>query len=112
MKTFIIVVVFSLATVFAVNLGAFDGSRELRLVSDSFFVVGIFMFFIGLIGTIGAGDIFKASAYTFKNMFRRHTVAKSFYEDSKQKVTRVSKEMAVSVFITGIILVVISLIIT
>ncbi len=112
MKSFLIVMLLALASVFMVNQAAFDGSLELRQISDSFFVVGIFMFFIGLIGTTGAGSIFRGFSYTFKSVFKRRTVAKSYFEDSQQKVARMSKEVSIAIMVFGIAFIVVALIIT
>lgn len=112
MKNYLGVLVFALLAAVGVNRAAFDGSLEARLISDSLFVVGIFMFFIGLIAVMGAGGIFKGFSYTFKNIFRRSQMkSKTYFDYSQEYEQKLPKEIAQAVFVVGIIFVVTALLI-
>ena len=60
---------------------------SIMYLSNSIFVVGIILFFIGLISVTGANEIFESFKYTTKKIFARDTtkVFKTFGEYKEHK---------------------------
>lgn len=75
-------------------------------ISNALFVVGIFLFFIGLIMLSAATDIFISFGYTFKVMFRRDKLEqKDFHDYSQARQKERGKYYGISIFLVGIIFV-------
>ena len=111
MKYYLIVFMIATVSAFGVNRAAFDGLLEARQISDSIFVVGIFMFFLGLIAVTGSGKVFSGFSYTFNIVFKRKEMKnKSYYEFVKEDV-RVPVHFARAVFFNGILFVIAALLI-
>jgi hypothetical protein len=99
---------------YAIIERAFEGSYEYAFLADAFFIVGIIMFFTGLIMMTDATKIFTSFGYTFKTMFRRKPMSQSFYDYKLQKEQgEVGEEtLGIPAMAVAILLMVASVIIT
>lgn len=98
----------AIAFLLIVHQMAFDFTMTYRKVSDSFFIVGLTMFFLGIIFTTNAVDIFKGIGYTTKRLFTKQEVEKTFYEYIQNKEGK-PDTIGIGVLIVGISFILISL---
>ncbi len=84
---------------------SFNDALFVRSVAETMFIVGLIMFFIGIVMVTGASEIFIAIGFTFKNIFKRHRVKyESYYQYMKeQKDEEGSKMTGVAPLIISII---------
>ncbi len=103
MKKFIIALLISLACVFIIHLTLFDNAYSYQSLSNALFVVGIFMFFIGLIIITEASKMFLIIGYSFKAFIKRKEFKyKSYYDYMKEKQKEKTTPYALQMFIISI----------
>jgi hypothetical protein len=101
LKLLIKPVIISLAFVFIwlLTLG-----RDYSLVgySNGFFIVGLVMFFWGLITLSRAGNIFISTNYVFKMVFKRELRTKNYYEYMNEREVKADNESATRTLMVGV----------
>jgi hypothetical protein len=78
--------------------------RDYSLVgySNGFFIVGLVMFFWGLITLTRAGNIFISTNYVFKMVFKRELRTKNYYEYMTEREVKTDNESATRTLVVGV----------
>jgi hypothetical protein len=78
--------------------------RDFSLVgySNGFFIVGLVMFFWGLITLTRAGNIFISTNYVFKMVFKRELRTKNYYEYMTEREVKADNENATRTILVGV----------
>lgn len=88
----------------------YDGNMKTQNISDALFVIGLFMFFMGLIAMTNARKIFIGFKYTFKTRFsRKFDKSKSYYDYSNEQNKNNTTVLGTPMFILGIVYIAVSL---
>jgi hypothetical protein len=70
--------------------------------SNGFFIVGLVMFFWGLITLTRAGNIFVSTNYVFKMVFKRELRTKNYYEYMVEREVKADNESATRTLLVGV----------
>ncbi len=70
--------------------------------SNGFFIVGLVMFFWGLITLTRAGNIFISTNYVFKMVFKRELRTKNYYEYMTEREVKADNENATRTLLIGV----------
>jgi len=104
MRNFMISLILSISAAVLIVVVAFEQNFSIRYVSDAMFIVGLVMFFLGIIMMTGAAGIFIAAGYTFKSFFsRKRKTHASFYEYMVETQKEKGAYDGVATFTNGVI---------
>lgn len=81
---------------------------RIQAISDGLFIVGLLLFFWGLITLTRASNIFISTNYIFKLVFRRNFRAVSYHEYMSEREVKADNEGAWHNFLVGLSYLVIS----
>lgn len=108
-KGFVTNLIFSASIVAIFLYTYFDGDMKTQNISDALFVIGLFMFFMGLISMTKAREVFIGFKYTFKTRFsRKFDKSKSYYDYSAEQKKNSTEVLGIPMFIIGIIYIAVS----
>lgn len=111
MKQFIKTIIVSLILIFLAHYFIFDFEFTEDAISNAIFLVGIMMFFLGLMLITNAPRIFMIFTYSVKQVFsRKNFPYKSFYDYYAEKEKDPVTPYAVPILVMSIIYLGISLI--
>lgn len=102
----LVLISLSLTAVWVFTLGR--SVPRLQAISDGLFIVGLMLFFWGLITLTRANNIFLSTNYIFKTVFRRNFRAVSYHEYITEKEVKTDNENAWHTFLVGVSYLVIS----
>ena len=80
LKRTILTATFSVLVIYVIINGVYDGVYNLRTMVDAMFVVGMIMFFAGIILVTNITQVFYGISYTFKQAFSRKFKYKNYYD--------------------------------
>lgn len=102
----LVVITASLTAIWVFTLGR--SVPRVQAVSDGLFIVGLMLFFWGLITLTRASNIFLSTNYIFKLVFRRNFRAVSYHEYMSEREVKADNESAWHNFLLGITYLIIS----
>lgn len=105
----LIVVSLSLAALWVFTLGR--SVPVLVAASDGLFIIGLLLFFWGLITLTRASNIFLSTNYIFKSVFRRNFKPVSYHDYMEEREVKTDNENAWHNFLVGLSYLIISYII-
>ncbi len=81
MKKFLITFAISLTCVYVIHITLFQGAYTYESISNALFIVGIFMFFFGLLSITDANKIFLILNYSIKSaLYKKNFKYKTYYD--------------------------------
>ena len=107
-KSFIATILFSALLIMLLLFTYYDQVYTIEHFADAIFMIGITMFFMGLISVTNASRVFTGAGYAFKSIYtRRGTGNKTFYQYSAEKKKEKSL-FSTPIFIVGLGYIIIS----
>ena len=111
MKRFIIALVVSILFVILLNIIMFKNTFTYETISNSVFIIGLIMFFYGLLAITNAFKLFNVVSYGLKSVIKRKTFRqKSYYDYLKEKEKEGQIPYTIELLVIGIVYVIISLV--
>jgi len=110
-KRFIIALVVSILFVILLNIIMFKNTFTYETISNSVFIIGLIMFFYGLLAITNAFKLFNVVSYGLKSVIKRKTFRqKSYYDYLKEKEKEGQIPYTIELLVIGIVYVIISLV--
>ena len=79
-KKLLVTFIISALLIYAILYTRYDLELEPNNILDSVFIVGMVMFFIGIIIATNITQVFQGFTYTFKNVFKKQPKHLSYYD--------------------------------
>lgn len=102
----LVVISLSITAIWIFTLGR--SVPRVQAVSDGLFIVGLILFFWGLITLTRASNIFISTNYIFKLVFRRNFRAVSYHEYMSEREVKADNQNAWHNFLVGLTYLIIS----
>ncbi len=108
-KGFVSNLVFSASIIAIFLFTYYEGDLKTQNISDALFVIGLFMFFMGLISVSKAREVFIGFKYTFKTRFsKKFDKSMSYYDYSSEQKKNNTEVLGIPMFIVGVIYIAVS----
>ncbi len=102
----LVIITLSLAAIWIFTLGR--SVPLIQAVSDGLFIVGLLLFFWGLITLTRASNIFLSTNYIFKAVFRRNFKPVSYHEYMSEREVKSDNKSAWHNFLVGLAYLIVS----